>query len=80
MLNKKWTLYLYYDGLLIKKLKIDENTDITKEIFEIRVIGHKELFRKNLVKILVKPVKLLKTDEAKRTTHLGVVLEKGVDI
>lgn len=79
-LHRKWTLYLFYDGVMIKKVKIDENTDITKQVFYIKVIGHKHLFGKNIINIMVKPIRLLKTEEQKKRTYWGVKNELGVEV
>ena len=79
-LHRKWKLYLYYDGVLIKKLRIDENTIIKEQALNIRVHGHKNLFGKNNITIMVRPIKLLKTDVDKKSTYWGVGFEKGVDV
>lgn len=76
--NKKWTIYLFYNGICIKKLKIDGKKKI--ETMYIRVYGHKKLFGKWIVGLMVEPKKLLKTDEDKKKTYWGVVFEKGVDL
>ena len=76
--NKKWTIYLFYNGICIKKLKIDGKNKI--ETIYIRVYGHKKLFGKWIVGLMVEPKKLLKTDEDKKKTYWGVVFEKGVDL
>ena len=73
--NDKWTMYLFYNGVKIKKIKI---TDI--DTTYIVVVGHKKLFGKWIVGLMVKPVKLLKTDEKNKKTYWGVVFEKGVDM
>lgn len=80
--NNLWTLFLFYDGVLIKKVKmrIDENTEITKQVLFIRVWGHKNLFGKNIITLMVKPKRLLKTEEEKKKTYWGVVFEKGVEV
>ena len=76
--NRKWTLYLYYNGILIKRKKIRNSDEIT--VMSINVLGHKELFGKNKIKAVIRPIKLLLTEESKKKTHWGVVFEKGVDI
>lgn len=78
--HRRWILYLYYDGVQIKKIKIDENTEIVKQVLNIRVHGHKDLFGKNNITLMVRPVKLLKTDEKEKKTYWGVCFEKGVDV
>lgn len=80
LLHGKWTLYLFYDGVLIKKVRIPENTEINKQVLFIRVIGHKQLFGKNIVNLMVRPITLLKTDIDKKKTYWGVKHELGVDI
>lgn len=80
--NKKdtWTLYLFYDGILVKKLKIDKDTNIPKQVYYIRVYGHKKIFGKNIVSLMVRPIRLLKTEEEKRKTYWGIKNELGVEI
>ena len=77
LFKKKWTLYLYYNGILIKRKKINDIDDI--KVMSINVLGHKELFNNNKINIVIRPVKLLLTDETKKKTYWGVVLEKGVE-
>lgn len=76
--HRKWTIYLFYDGVLIKKLRIDENTHPEQETYFIKVYGHKHLFGKNIISLMVKPTLLLKTDESKKKTYWGVIDERGV--
>ena len=78
--SKKWKMYLYYNGILIKKLKIDENEEPTKNTYAITVWFKKQLFSSNKVGLVVKPVLLLKNDDGRRETYWGVVLEQGTPI
>lgn len=78
--HRKWSLYLFYDGVLIKKVKIDENTIIKEQVLNIRVHGHKSLFGKNNITLMVRPTRILKNDLDKKRTYWGVVFEKGVDV
>jgi hypothetical protein len=75
---KKWTLYLYYNGVMIKKIRKYE-TEALAENYAIKVYFKKFLFGNTISKIVVKPVRILKQDGLKRKTHLGVVLEQGVE-
>lgn len=75
--KRKWTLYLYYNGIRIKRLKIDDISDIKP--MSINILGHKELFGKSQINALIRPVRLLLTEESKKRTHWGVVFEKGVE-
>ena len=75
--KKRWDLYLYYNGVLIKRTKIDDIEDI--KTMSINIVGHKELFGKSKIRTVISPVKLLLTEEDKKKTHWGVVLTKGVE-
>lgn len=75
--NRKWTLYLYYNGVLIKRLKINDIEDI--KVMSINILFHKELFNKSKIKAVIRPVRLLLTEENKKRTHWGVIFEKGVE-
>ena len=77
---KTWTLYLYYNGVLIKRLKINENEAPAKETYAIRVYFKKFLFQNIVSSIVVRPVRILKNDEIRRKTYWGVVLEKGEQV
>lgn len=78
MFKKKWKLVLFYNGEKIKTIRINDIKDI--DTMYVLIWGHKRTFGKWLVGRVVKPVKLLKTDEKKCTTYWGVVDEKGVDM
>ena len=78
MSKKKWTLYLYYNGIRIKKLKINNIDDI--KTMSINIWFHKELFNRIKINTVIKPARLLLTDEKKKETHWGVIFEKGADI
>lgn len=78
--HRRWSLYLFYDGILIKKVKITEDTIIKEQVLNINVHGHKNLFGKNNITLMVRPVKLLKTELDKKRTYWGVIFEKGVDV
>lgn len=75
--NRKWTLYLYYNGVLIKRLKINDIEDI--KVMSINILFHKELFGKSKINAVIRPVRLLLTEENKKRTHWGVIFEKGVE-
>ena len=77
---KKWKLYLYYNGALIKKLRIDENEAPADESYAIRVYFKRFLFKSNIVSLVVKPVRILKNDERRRRSYWGVILEQGEQI
>ena len=78
--KKKWTLYLYYNGVLIKKLKIDENEAPAENNYVVNVWFKKQLFKSNLAGVIVRPIRLLKNDEKRRKTYWGTTLETGIEI
>ena len=75
----KWKLFLYYNGVLIKTIKKDENEELSKN-YAIKVYFKKFLFGNTISKVVVKPVRILKQDEIRRETHLGVVLDQGIEL
>ena len=77
LFKKKWVMYLYYNGVLIKKVKINDIDDI--KVMSINVLFHKELFGRNKINIVIRPIRLLFTDEDKKRTYWGVAFEKGVE-
>lgn len=78
--KKKWTMYLYYNGVLIKKLKIDENEAPHENDYVINVWFKKQLFRSNKVGLIVRPKVLLLNDEEHKKTYWGVILEEGIQM
>lgn len=79
-MNKKWKLYLYYNGVCIKRLLIDDNEAPAENSYVIRVWFKKQLFKSNLVQIIVRPKVIIKNDEKNKKTYWGVVLEEGIPI
>lgn len=80
--NRKWNLYLYYDGIRIKKLKVYryELEDLKNKDYQIKVYFKKQLFKANIVEIIVSPKVLLHTDDKKRKVCIGVVIERGIEL
>lgn len=78
--KKKWELYLYYNGVLIKKLKIDENEAPAQNSYAIRVFFKKKLFGNLIAGVVVRPIRLLKNDEKSRKTYWGTTLETGLEV
>lgn len=79
--HKRWNVYLYYDGILIKRIKatLDEVND-NKKKYIINVYFKKQLFKSNKVNIIANPTVLLHTDEKKKKIYMGVAIERGVPI
>lgn len=78
--NKKWTLYLYYSGILIAKRRIDENEAPAENSYVITTHFKKKLFGSNRAGVIVRPVRLLKNDENKKRTYWGTTFETGIEI
>ena len=79
-MKKKWTLYLYYSGILIKKLKIEEQEAPGDNSYAINVYFKKKLFGSNIAGVIVRPIRLLKNDEKNKKTYWGVTFETGIEI
>jgi len=80
MKRKKWKLHLYYNGVLIKTLRIDENEAPAENNYAIKVWFKKFLFKNIVSGVVVRPVRLLKNDEIKKETYWGCTLETGIEI
>lgn len=78
--HRKWKLYMYYNGIHIKTVKINENTAPNEIVKPINVYFKKQLFANNKVGIIVRPVKIIKNDEKNKKTYWEVILEQGVEI
>lgn len=78
--HRKWKLHLYYNGVLIKTIRINENEAPAENTYAIRVWFKKFLFKNIVSGVVVKPVRILKNDEAKKETYWGVILEPGEQI
>ena len=79
-MKKKWTLYLYYSGILIKKLKIQEQEAPGDNSYAVNVYFKKKLFGSNIAGVIVRPIRLLKNDEKNKKTYWGVTFETGIEI
>ena len=74
----RWTLYLYFNGMLIKKLKIDKNEAPAENTYCI-TFKNKNIY-KGKQTIIVRPIRLLKNDEKNKKTYWGITNELGVEI
>lgn len=77
---KKWKLYLYYNGILVKKLKIKSDEAPAENTYVVNVYFKKKLFGSNKVNVILKPIRILKNDEEKRKTYWGTKIELGTEI
>lgn len=65
-------IYLYYNGICVKRVKE------LKENYSVIVIGKRKLFGYNIVRIILKPTRLLINGE--KEIHLGCILDEGTEI
>lgn len=77
---KKWRLYLYYNGILVKKIWINEDEEPNKNSYVVNVYFKKKLFGSNKVGLILTPVNLLKNDEKKKRTYWGTTFELGIKV
>lgn len=80
MKRTKWKMYLYYNGIHIKTIKIDKNTAPKENSYPITIWFKKQLFGNNKVGIIVRPIRIIKNDEQKRKTYWEIAFEQGVDV
>lgn len=80
--RRKWKLYLYYDGIKIKRLKVyqEELSRLKEKRYVVNVYFKKQLFNSRKVNIIVSPRVLLNTNNDTRKIYVGVVLEKGQEL
>jgi hypothetical protein len=78
--HRKWKLHLYYNGVLLKTIRINENEAPAENTYAIRVWFKKILFKNIVSGVVVKPVRILKNDETKKETYWGCILEAGTEI
>lgn len=79
-MKKTWKLYLYYNGVLIKKVRISEDEEPNKNSYAVRVFFKQQLFKNIVASVVVRPIRLLKNDDKKRRTYWGVTLETGIEV
>ena len=78
--NDKWTLFIYYNGQLIKKIKVDENFKPMENFYYIRVKGFKHMFGKRKVSLLFQYNKYKMTNNEKKQVHIEVKINEGSDV
>lgn len=80
MKKKKWKLYLYYNNIHIKTLKINENVAPKEMIIPLTIWFRKQLFANNKVGIIVRPNKIIYNDEKNKKSYWEVSLEQGIEV
>lgn len=79
-MKKKWKLYLYYNGVLVKKVKINENEKPNENSYAIRTFFKQQIFKNIVASVVLRPVRLLKTDEKHKKTYWGCTMEIGSEV
>lgn len=77
---RKWKLYLYLNGVCIKKLKINVDENPKDNVYIFNVWFKKQFYGSNKVKVIVRPTKLICTEKDKKATHWEFKYEEGTDI
>lgn len=80
MKKNKWKLYLYYNGILVKKIRIDENEAPAQNSYVVNTYFKKKIFGSNKAGVILRPIRLLKNDEKNKKTYWGTTLETGIEI
>lgn len=79
-MNKKWTLYLYYNGVLVAKKKISSDEAPAENSYVVRTFFKKKFFGSNTAGVILRPTRLLFNDEKQRKTYWGTTFETGIEI
>jgi hypothetical protein len=79
---KRWKMYIYYNGVLIKtkKVKQEQLKDLKEKKLVLTIYNKRQLFSSFKVNIVVKPVVLLLTDNENKRIYIGVVIDEGVKL
>lgn len=75
--NKKWRMHLYLNGIYVGKVRIKENEEPSKNVYEVHFWFKPQIFRSLHVKSLIHPTNVLYTDENRKITHWSFEYEKG---
>lgn len=75
-----WTLYLYYNGVQVKRIRIHKDDAPADNTYVVRILFKKHLFGSNNVVVMLRPNTLLKTEEKAKKTYWGAIFERGLNI
>lgn len=70
-------VHLYYNSTKVKSVRIKDN-EIWKRDYKVTIIGKKRYFGANIITIILRPVKLLKSTD--KSLDLNCVIYEGADI
>ena len=78
--RKRWKMYLYLNGVCIKKIRNINITESPRDnIYPITIWFKKFIFGTNKVDIIVRPTKLIYTDNKRKITYWEFKYEEGID-
>lgn len=78
--HKKWKLYLYLNGVCVKKIKLNDAENPKFKVFPTTIWFKKYIYGSNKVNVVVRPTKLIFTDNKHKITHWEFKYEEGTDI
>lgn len=77
----KWKLYLYLNGLCVKKLYVDENFKPMENFYVVKLINAKHLIGTNkLTQVILVYSKYKMTDNSKKEVHIETTIYRGSDL
>ena len=76
---RKWKMHLYLNGIYVGKVLINPEENPSEHNYIAHFWFKKQIFHSNHVKSVIHPLKCIRTDEKKKTTHWTFEYEKGLD-
>ena len=70
-------VHLYYNSTKVKTVRIKDN-EIWNKNYKVTIIGKKRYFGANIITLILKPVKLLRSTDA--SLDLNCIVYEGADI
>lgn len=75
-----WKIYMYVNNQYIKKIKLNDVSQLFNSSYVINVWFKKYIFGTSYTKLVVKPKLLKKTIEEKKQIHVEIDFERGVEV
>lgn len=70
-------VHLYYNSTKVKTVRIKEGTD-WKQDYKVTIIGKKRYFGANIITLILRPVKLLRSTD--KSLDLNCIVYEGAEI
>lgn len=70
-------IHLYYNSTKVKTVRIKEGTD-WKQDYKVTIIGKKRYFGANIITLILRPVKLLRSTD--KSLDLNCIVYEGAEI